>query len=96
MEIVYKIIQYADKVLFKTSPVKKIRPGRKSIIRMKDKYYTKDVVKNIQFDSQDLSKKFESVEQMRTIQQRLTEELSCLSDSIKAVRRPQMYPVEFA
>jgi nicotinate phosphoribosyltransferase len=96
IEIVYKIVQYGGKGLFKTSPDKQSRPGRKSIIRVKDKYYLKDVVSAFQPNPQDILRPFESAEQMQTIQQRLTTELSCLSDSIKAIRNPQTYPVEFA
>jgi hypothetical protein len=32
---------------------------------------------------------------MQTIRQRLADELSCLDDSIKKIREPQIYPVEF-
>lgn len=96
IEIVYKIIQYGDKGLFKTSPDKQSRPGRKSIIRVKDKYYKKDIVSAFKTGPDDLLKPFESAEPMQTIQQRLATELSCLDDSIKAIRNPQIYPVEFA
>ena len=96
IEIIYKIVQYGDKGLFKTSQDKQSRPGRKSIIRIKDKYYQKDIVSTFQSNPQDLLKPFESTEQIETIQLRLANELSCLSDSIKGIRNPQMYPVEFA
>ena len=95
IEIVYKIIQYGDKGLFKTSPDKQSHPGRKSIVRIKDEYYQKDIVSALQTNSPDLLKPFESAEQMQTIQQRLAAELSCLSDSIKLIRNPQTYSVEF-
>jgi len=38
----------------------------------------------------------ESVEQIQTIQKRLATELSLLDDSIKAIRNPEKYHVEFA
>jgi hypothetical protein len=43
-----------------------------------------------------LLRPFESVEQMQMIQQRLRSQLSMLDDSIKAIRNPQVYPVEFS
>ncbi len=96
IEIIYKIVQYGDKGLFKTSPDKQSRPGRKSIIRIKDKYYQKDVVSSYKNNPDDLLKPFESAEQIQAIQERLAAELSCLHDSIKEIRNPPVYPVEFA
>ena len=96
IEIVYKITQYGDKGLFKTSPDKPSRPGRKSIIRVKDKLYEKDIVSALHSDPQDLLKPFESAEDMQTIQKRLATELSFLDDSIKKIRNPKKYRVEFA
>ncbi|MBN1805633.1 MAG: nicotinate phosphoribosyltransferase [Sedimentisphaerales bacterium] len=96
IEIIYKIVQYGDKGLFKTSPDKQSRPGRKSIVRIRDKYYQKDVVSTFKISPDDLLKPFESAERMPAIQKRLAAELSCLSDSVKAIRNPQVYPVEFA
>ena len=95
VQIVYKIIRYGDKDLLKTSPEKESRPGRKSFIRLKDKYYQKDIVCRLQSAEQDLLQPFESAEKMQTIQERLTNELSFLDDSIKAIRNPQEYTVEF-
>lgn len=94
-EIVYKIIRYGDKDLLKTSPQKESRPGRKTITRLKDKYYQKDIVSPLQSGPQDLLQPFESAEQIRIIQERLITELSLLEDSVKAVRNPHEYPVEF-
>ena len=96
VEIVYKIVQYGDKAVFKTSPDKQSRPGRKSITRIRDKYYQKDVISPLKSQSEDLLKAFESAEKMQTIQQRLAAELSHLDDSIKAIREPARYLVEFA
>jgi nicotinate phosphoribosyltransferase len=95
VQIVYKIIRYGDKDLLKTSPEKESRPGRKTIIRLKDQYYQKDIVSPLQSTQQDLLRPFESVEEMQTIQERLARELSSLDDSIKAIQNPQKYPVEF-
>jgi nicotinate phosphoribosyltransferase len=95
VEIVYKIIRYGDKDLLKTSPEKESRPGRKSIIRLKDEYYQKDIVCRLQSAEQDLLQPFESAEKMQTIQERLANELSFLDDSLKAIRNPHEYPVEF-
>lgn len=43
----------------------------------------------------DLLKPFESAEEMQTIQRTLATELSLLDDSVKAIRNPDTYPVEF-
>lgn len=96
VEIVYKIVQYGEKGVLKTSPDKQSRPGRKSITRIRDKYYKKDVISPLKSQSEDLLKPFESAEKMQTIQRRLAAELSCLDESIKATRNPAKYPVEFA
>jgi nicotinate phosphoribosyltransferase len=95
VEIVYKIVQYGDKGVSKSSPDKQSRPGRKSIIRIKNKFYKKDVISALESQTTDLLKPFESAEQMQTIQQRLAAELSSLGDSIKQIRNPGKYPVEF-
>lgn len=118
VEIVYKIVQYGDKGVWKTSPDKQSRPGRKTITRLvtstssvqalskaegvrdksasADKYYKKDIVSQLQANPDDLLKSFESAENIQAIQQRLAAELSALDDSIKAIRNPARYPVEFA
>jgi nicotinate phosphoribosyltransferase len=95
VQIVYKIVRYGDKDLSKTSPEKESRPGRKSITRIKDKYYQKDIVSSLQSAGQDLLRHFESAEQILTVRERLSTELSLLDDSVKAIRNPQKYPVEF-
>ncbi len=107
IEIIYKIVQYGSKGVFKTSPGKQTRPGRKTIIRIKGKYYERDNISPLQpppaTSGDDLLKTFESissrlqaVEQIQTIQKRLATELSLLDDSIKAIRNPEKYHVEFA
>jgi len=81
--------------VFKTSPGKETRPGRKTIKRIKEKHHERDIVSQLKSETDDLLRPFESAEKMRTIQQRLTTELSTLDDSIKATRNPGKYPVEF-
>ncbi len=123
IEIIYKIVQYGSKGVFKTSPGKQTRPGRKRIIRIKGKYYERDIISPLQnlksqisnfklrnagsrskpaVGGDDLLKPFvigtpfgESVEPIQTIQKRLATELSLLDDSIKAIRNPEKYLVEF-
>jgi len=96
IEIVYKLSQYGGKGLHKESPGKETVPGRKRIDRIKDKLYAKDIVSKFRPSSGCLLKPFDSVEKMQTIQERLAAELSCLDDSIKRLRNPAKYPVEFA
>ncbi|MFQ6036213.1 MAG: nicotinate phosphoribosyltransferase [Sedimentisphaerales bacterium] len=96
VEIVYKIVQYGDKAVLKTSPDKQSRPGRKTITRVRDKYYQKDIIWPLKSQSEDLLKPFKSAEKIQTLQKRLAAELSCLDDSIKAIRNPAKYPVEFS
>jgi len=95
VQIVYKIIRYGDKDLLKTSPGKESRPGLKSIIRIKDELYQKDIVSSLQTDEQDLLKPFKSAEKIQTIRKRLSIELSLLDDSVKSIRNPHKYTVEF-
>ena len=96
LEIVYKLVQYENKQVFKTSPNKEIRPGRKAIIRTREQFYETDFIEPFQSQPDDLLKTFKSAEQMQTIKKRLASELCLLEDSIKAVRHPKKYPVEFA
>jgi len=96
IEIVYKIAQYGDKGLFKSSPDKQTLPGRKTVTRIKNKLYERDIVSAFNPQSDDLLRPFEAAEPIQTIRQRLTTELSLLNDSIKAIRNPKKYPVEFA
>ena len=95
IEIVYKIIQYGQRPVFKTSPGKETRPGRKMITRIRDEYYKRDIVSPLQADPNDLLKPFESAEPMPAIQQRLAAELALLENPIKAIRSPRQYPVAF-
>ena len=96
IEIVYKIVQYGDRAVFKTSPGKETRPGRKTITRIRDEYYRKDIVSLLQAQPNDLLKPFESAEPMPVIQRRLAAELALLEGPVKAIRNPQKYPVDFS
>jgi nicotinate phosphoribosyltransferase len=95
VEIVYKIVQYGDRGVFKTSPGKETRPGRKTITRVKSDHYERDIISPLRAKADDLLKPFESAEKMQTIQQRLAAELSALNGSIKAIRNPDKYHIEF-
>jgi len=96
VEIVYKMVQYGDKPVFKTSHNKKTLPGRKSIIRKAAEHFEKDIVLPRGETADDLLQPFHSPEPMPTIQQRLTAQLSALPATVKAIRDPEPYPVEFS
>jgi nicotinate phosphoribosyltransferase len=96
LDIVYKIIQYGNKGLFKSSPDKQTKAGRKSILRTKDGLYVKDTVAPFSSGVDDLLQPFESVEPMEAIGQRLAGELANLPEPVKAIKNPQPYVVEFA
>ena len=93
--IVYKIVQYGDRPLRKTSPEKATFPGRKSILRTGDHMYERDIVRPFDPDASDLLRPFASTEPMEIIQNRLSRELSALPEPVKAIRNPGAYPVEF-
>ncbi len=94
--IVYKISQYGARRLHKTSPHKETRPGRKSILRAGTSQYEKDMIGPFDPDANDLLQPFEAAEPMPVVQQRLAHELSHLPHSVKALRNPGLYPVEWA
>jgi nicotinate phosphoribosyltransferase len=96
LDIVYKIIQYGDKGLFKSSPDKQTKAGRKSNLRSKDGLYVKDTVVPFSSGADDLVQPFEDVEPMEAIGQRLACELANLPEPVKAIKNPQPYVVEFA
>jgi len=96
IEIVYKLVQYDSKGLLKTSPDKHTRPGRKSVTRSKSNLYEIDTVSPFDPEADDLLNPFTSAEPMATIQQRLRTELAALPQSVKAIRNPEIYPVEFS
>jgi len=96
IDIVYKIIQYAGKGLYKTSPDKHSRPERKTVLRTKDMLYVKDTVVPYAARADDLLKPFEAPEPIETVKNRLRAELDCLPDEIKTIRNPKAYPVEYS
>ena len=61
VDIVYKIIQYAGKGLYKTSPDKQTKPRRKTILRTKDNFYVKDEVISFTGCANDLLRPFQWV-----------------------------------
>jgi nicotinate phosphoribosyltransferase len=95
VEIVYKLVEFNTKKVFKTSPDKATRPGRKSIHRIGQPKYQKDIVTQIDQSGDDLLQPFRSAEDMQTIQNRLKHELACLDDSVKRIQTPEKYSVEF-
>ncbi len=97
--IVYKIVQYGDRPLHKSSPDKATLPGRKTLVRKSEIHHLKfemDVVGPLDPNADDLLKPLESTEPMPAIQQRLANELAHLPDATKAIRNPIAYSVEFA
>jgi nicotinate phosphoribosyltransferase len=94
--IVYKIAQYGDRPLYKTSPEKATRPGRKSVVRVGRETYEKDIVQPLNPNTADLLTPFTAAEPLETIQARLKQQLSRLPESVKTIRNPGAYPVEFA
>ncbi len=94
--IVYKISQYGERALHKTSPEKATRPGRKTIVRVGQETYEKDIIRPFCPDADDLLGPFESAEPMPVIQERLARELSRLPSPVKTIRSPACYGVEFA
>lgn len=96
IEIVYKIAQYDGKPLAKTSPAKHTRPGRKTVLRVTDDgRYEKDIVSPLDPNAEDLLRPFTSAEPLVDIQQRLTTQLAALPSGVKAIKNPQVYPVDF-
>jgi nicotinate phosphoribosyltransferase len=97
IEIIYKIIHYDDADLAKTSPDKHTRPGRKSIVRVaRDGLYERDTVHPFDPNCDDLLRPFSSAEPMDVIRDRLSREMAALPNDVKALRSPDLYPVDFA
>lgn len=94
--IVYKLAQYGDRPMHKSSPEKTTYPGRKMVIRVGDGQYEGDVVRPYEPTAKDLLKPFESAEPMDAIQTRLRRQLAALPDPVKSIRDPAEYPVEIA
>ncbi len=96
IDIVYKIVKYGDRELSKTSPDKQSRPGRKSVKRIGGQFYEKDVVSSFGAQPDDLLQSFKTAEDMATIKNRLSDQLSRLQPQVKAIRDPARYQVVFA
>lgn len=93
--IVYKLAQYDDRPLRKTSPDKATLPGRKTLLRTGVTQFTRDTVRPFDPNTDDLLCPFTFAESMETIQQRLQEQIAALPDSVKTIREPADYAVEF-
>jgi nicotinate phosphoribosyltransferase len=94
--IVYKVVRYDGKGLYKVSPGKATLPGRKTVTRIGGDTYVKDIVQPLDSNANDLLRPFESAEPMQTVRERLATEISRLPDRVKAIRDPASYPVELA
>ncbi|MBE0535252.1 MAG: nicotinate phosphoribosyltransferase [Phycisphaerae bacterium] len=98
VDIAYKLVRYGERNVFKTSPGKVTRPGRKSVVRITEGgRYVKDVVCPMRREvgAGDLLVPFGGAEEMGVIQERLQDELSKLSSDVKRLEGAQAYPVEF-
>lgn len=97
LDIVYKIIQYDNRGVYKKSPEKGTLPGRKTILRQTDNnQFTGDRV--IPFDPQqkgDLLQPFTAAEPTETIQHRLRDQLQHFPEKYKQLKNPPQYPVQF-
>jgi len=96
IEIVYKIARYDGRDLRKTSPDKETHPGRKTITRVKNDRYEKDLIVPFDPDAPDLLQPFTATEPIEAIQKRLTKELTALPADVAFIRKPRPYPLEFA
>lgn len=96
LDIVYKLARFGQRDVFKTSPGKVTRPGRKSIARVTHGgRYSKDIVGPLRTCGPDLLAPFTRPERMEVIQKRLQNELTKLPDDVRRLERPGVYPVEF-
>jgi hypothetical protein len=55
----------------------------------------RDIVRPFDPNAADLLRPFESTEQTPIIQERVQRELSALPDSVKRIKEPAEYPIEF-
>jgi nicotinate phosphoribosyltransferase len=93
--IVYKIAQYGDRPLHKTSPEKATLPGRKTILRTGSPIYEKDTVLPLDPKADDLLRPFESAEGMEIVQARMRDQIASLPQEVRAIRDPAEHAVEF-
>ncbi len=97
--IVYKLVQYGDRAVYKTSPGKATLPGRKTVLRqseIRDSRFEMDVIQPLDPQANDLLQYVQAAEPMTVVQDRLRKELAALPESVKSIRNPIIYPVEFA
>jgi nicotinate phosphoribosyltransferase len=94
IDIVYKLAEYEGRKVFKTSPAKQTLGGRKTILRIKNGFFQKDIVTNFAPAADDLLKPFIMADDMNVIQTRLNSELAHLKDDVKKIQNPQKYIVE--
>jgi nicotinate phosphoribosyltransferase len=96
IDIIYKISEYEGRKMFKTSPQKETLGGRKTILRIKDDTYRRDIVRDFDPDaSHDLLKDFADAEDIETIKARLQSELALFKSEIKRIHNPAKYQVDF-
>jgi nicotinate phosphoribosyltransferase len=93
--IVYKIAQYGDRPLHKTSADKATLPGRKTVVRRGEPVYESDLVTTLESKADDLLKPFHHAEPMKSVQERLQQEIAALPASVTSIRNPAAYPVQF-
>lgn len=93
--IVYKLAEYDDRPLHKTSADKATLPGRKTLLRSGNPKFKKDTVTPFDPDADDLLHPFASAEPIAAVQERLQQQLAALPEPIQTVRNPALYPVEF-
>jgi nicotinate phosphoribosyltransferase len=93
--IVYKIVQYGNRPLHKTSTDKVTLPGRKTVRRHGDRVYESDLVTPFGPSAGDLLKPFQHAEPMKNAQERLQQEIAVLPQSVTSIRNPAAYPVQF-
>jgi nicotinate phosphoribosyltransferase len=93
--IVYKIAQYGDRPLHKTSADKATLPGRKTVVRRGRLAYEGDLVTTFESRADDLLQPFHRAEPMKNVQERLRQEIAALPAVVTATKKPAVYPVQF-
>ena len=95
IDIIYKLVEYDGRQVFKTSPQKETLGGRKTILRIKEDYFRRDIVKDFDPASHDLLKEFHQAEDIGIIKARLQAELALFKEEIKRISNPAQYQVDF-
>jgi nicotinate phosphoribosyltransferase len=95
LDIIYKLVQYEEKKVFKKSPDKQTLPGRKKLLRVKNRFFEKDIVCPIEAEGNDLLQPFTAPETVDAIKERLASQLNCLKPPLKKIQDPDTYPVQF-